>query len=222
MEYLTTFRREWAPSTTNRKLAAFRAYGRHQGEPNFLATYKAPTVAAGIAHPIPGGIEAVMMMVEKARKPEHRVIIVLCGRLGCRSIEARRVRPKDFSYESDGTILLVHGKGDKTRRVPVPDDVLAILGPTILRTPPDKPLVSIVDRAARRAITRIGRRALDHHVASHDLRMTTGTAFYDQTKDLRATQELLGHASSDTTQGYTGVKISTIRDGLEALHEVAE
>src|SRR4051812_8088945 len=51
-EYLTEHKKNWAPSTTNRKLAAFRAYGAFQGDSTFLADYKAPYVPAGIAHPI--------------------------------------------------------------------------------------------------------------------------------------------------------------------------
>lgn len=218
-EYLTDNRRTWKSSTTNRKVAAFRAYGAFYGDQTFLSDYKPPQVPAGIAHPIQGGMEAVMKMVEYARKPDHKTMILLCGRLGLRCSEARTVRPCDFAYESDGTFLTVYGKGEKTRIVPVPDDVFAMLGPTILRTESTSPLVTISDRSSRRAITRIGTRALQAHVASHDLRMTTGTAFYEATGgDIRATQELLGHASMDTTQGYTGVSMGKIKKGLEALH----
>lgn len=222
-EYLSVNRQTWAPSTTNRKLAAFRAYGAFNGDTTFLAQYKAPSVPSGIAHPIQGGVEAVMEMVSKARTPQHRVAILLCGRLGCRVSEARSIRPIDFSHESDGTFLKIRGKGDKTRVIPVPDDVLALLGPHLLRTPPDEPLVGISDSSARRAISRIGRRALGIHTASHDLRMTTGTAFYEATGgDIRATQELLGHASMDTTQGYTAVSVKKIKSGLEAMYEATD
>jgi site-specific recombinase XerD len=83
-EYVTQGRKTWAPKTTNRKLAAFRAYGAYQGDTTFLSDYKGPAVAAGIAHPIQGGIPAVMNMYEKARRTEHKVMILLCGRLGLR------------------------------------------------------------------------------------------------------------------------------------------
>lgn len=208
--YLTAYRMEWAPATTARKLAAFRAYGSFMGDPTFLAEYTPPSVAPGVAHPLPGGMQTVNEMIESATRPAHVALLVLCGKLGLRVTEARSIRPKDFEYKSDGIFLRVRGKGDKTRVVPVPDSATALLAPILLRTPPSEVIVPLSDRAARAKINRLG-------AASHDLRMTVGTAFYDETGDLRATQELLGHASSSTTEGYTAVKAKTIRAGLEGL-----
>lgn len=209
-DYLTRNRQTWAVATTARKLAALRAYGAYMGDPTFLVDYKAPSVPAGIAHPVSGGIPAVREMISKARKPHHKYLIVLCGLMGLRVSEARSIRPKDFEFESDGIYLRVRGKGDKTRVLPVSDEVAVLLGTAICRGEPDKPLVNIGDRAARMAVSRFG-------IASHDLRMTVGTAAYEATGDLRATQELLGHSNSSTTEGYTGVKMKTLRNAMESL-----
>lgn len=207
-KYLNANRQGWKPATTSRKLAAFRAFALFNGDPKFLADYKAPFVAAGIAHPLPGGMDKIREMVDRCKKPDHRVFIILCGMMALRASEARSIRPVDFEFESDGIYLRVRGKGDKTRVVPVTDEVAALLGPTILRTPSTERLISISDSSARRKINRLG-------AASHDLRMTRATTFFDKTGNLRATQELLGHASSSTTEGYTLVTMKTIRAGLE-------
>lgn len=209
-QYLTSNRQEWAPATTNRKLAAFRSYGRFMGDPTFLADYKAPTVAPGVAHPLPGGMETVNDLIETARKPAHLALLVLMGKLGLRVSEARSIRPKDFEYKADGIFLRIRGKGDKSRVIPVPDSVICHLAQMLLRSDPNKPLVNLSDRAARAMINRRG-------AASHDFRMTVGTHFYEKTGDLRATQELLGHASSDQTQTYTKVNQTTTRRALEDM-----
>lgn len=215
--YLTRNKPTWAVATMARKLAAFRAYGAYMGDPTFLADYKAPSVPGGIAHPIAGGVPAVREMISEARKPHHKHLLVLCGLMGLRVTEARSVRPKDFEFKADGIYLRVRGKGEKTRVLPVPDEVAAYLAQAILLTESDRPLVPIGDRAARSAVSRLGKRADLGKVASHDLRMTVGTAAYEATGDLRATQELLGHASSQTTEGYTGVKMDTLRKALGSL-----
>ena len=46
--------------------------------------------------------------------------------------------------------------------------------------------------------------------------MTFGTVVYDKTKDLRVTQELLGHASPNTTERYTGISEETKQQAILA------
>jgi integrase/recombinase XerC len=214
--YLTKHRASWAPATTTRKLAAFRAYGRSIGQPAFLAEYRAPKVAPGVAHPLPDGIEAILRMHAEAHRESHRSLVVLCGLLGLRCSEARSIRPKDFEWQSDGLTLRVRGKGDKTRVIPVNDNVAALLAQVLLTTPAEVPLVPLSDRAARRAWTRIGSRA-GVHTATHDGRMTVGTVAYQRSGDLRAVQEFLGHADSKTTQGYTHIAQAKIREAANVL-----
>jgi site-specific recombinase XerC len=205
--YLTSNRQTWSPNTLNRKLACFRRFGKWAGYPNFLGEYsKAPT-PPGFAHPLPEGMDGVIKMVETARKPHHRALVVLTGMLGLRIHEALLIRPHHLNEESDPMELRFQGKGEKIREVPVHDRPYEYLLPRLLACwQTDERLVPLDDRAARRAITGIGQRALGHHVASHDMRMTFGTtAYYNTNGDIRATQELLGHASSETTVRYTHV-----------------
>lgn len=219
--YITENRGSWEPSTVNRKLAAFRAFASYMGHQGFLNSYRSPTVAKGQPHPLPGGIADVVEMIETARKLQHKCLITLCGLMGCRVSEALKVRPSHVDLES--MMLKVYGKGDKHRFVPMADSVFAYLSTSIaLNCVSNERLVPLEDRAARRAITRIGQRAIGRDVASHDLRMTFGTYAFDKCRNLRTVQELMGHASSTTTEGYTGVTEGQLRDAADLLGEIAE
>ena len=57
-------------------------------------------------------------------------------------------------------------------------------------------------------------RALPEGWSSHSLRRRFATKIYNETKDLRAVQQLLGHTSLDVTQRYIGTRGDALRDAL--------
>lgn len=211
--YLQANRATWSPSTFNRKLGSFRAYAKWLGMGDFLAGYRTPTVAPGLPHPLPGLADDLRAMLKAARKPSHKALVALCGFMGLRISEALAAKDDDLhSFEGGGAAWLkVRGKGDKTRDVPVTPEVLRVLLASSEGVG-DARFVPLTDRAARRAWTRIGARAgVSRPTSSHDGRMTFGTLAFNNSKDIRATQELLGHASVEQTQLYTGVSADAKR-----------
>lgn len=213
--WLNANRTKYAPKTLLRFLTAWRGYARFHGEPTFLASYRSPKPAPATPHPIPEGIEGVRKMIKSTRNPRHRALCALTGLLGLRVNEAINVRADDFTTRTvmiDGQpitvreLRVVYGKGGRQRDVPVSDAVWAHLERAVMIAPPGRPIVPLTNRGARAAITRHGRNAkLSRRVSSHDMRATLATAAYDNSKDLRAVQEVLGHANSKTTQVYTNV-----------------
>lgn len=224
---LNSVRRDMSPSTVNRRLAAYRAFGdwcirryNRQHVRGFLGSYKAPKRGPGVAHPLSGGMADIIKMYAHANYPHHRALVVLIGMMGLRVSEARDVKVEHFTESSGEVLLTVRGKGDKTRQVPVLPKIQALLNTALVAAAerPDHRLVPLSDRGARATWTRLGVRAgLPNPTASHDGRMTFGTTVYAKSQDLRATQELLGHSSSATTEGYTGISEATKRSAADVL-----
>ena len=58
---------------------------------------------------------------------------------------------------------------------------------------------------------------LNGHLGTHSLRKSFAQRLYDQTGDIFAVQEMLGHKSVVTTQKYLGVNYVTVRKAVEAM-----
>ena len=218
MSWLNSQRMIVAPKTTGRRLSSLRSFAKWAGMKGCLDEYVAPTPARPMPHPLPEGMEGVRRMIAATNNHSHKAIVALCGMVGTRIAEALTLCPKDFDMEQ--MTVLIRGKGDKSRIVPVSTEAWSVIQRPVLDravfTGMTVPVINYQDRFARKIITDLGVRAgLRRPVSSHDLRMTFGSAVYEKTKDLRATQELVGHASSQTTELYTAVRLDTMRAAVD-------
>lgn len=215
--YLNEVRKTQAPKTVNRKLATFRGFAKFNGDHAALMDYSAPKPGKQHPHPLPEGISGVERMIDNAKTSDEKAIAALCGLVSLRISEAREVKPSHFSFSTGKPVLTVRGKGDKIRYIPVGSKAWSILQPMFLSlAPSDMKFILLSDSAARRAWSRLGRHAeLGRHTSSHDGRATAATAMLDKGANIRVVQEVLGHASLETTQIYTGVAMRDMAKAME-------
>ena len=159
-----------------------------------------------------------------------RLALELLYASGGRASEVVGIGLADF--QSGGALVKLHGKGNKERMVPLGAQArgclrryLAELRPQLARTPTeDRLLLSARGRPLTRQslwslVKDAGRRAgLDQEVFTHLLRHSFATHLIENGADLRAVQELLGHANLTTTQRYTHVDAKRLIEVHRKFH----
>lgn len=214
--WLNLMRNNLSPKTTARRLTSLRGFARWAGWGPVLADYIAPNPGKSIAHPIPEGMDGIRRMLDHCKNQEQAALIALGGFAGCRIGESLSITTRSFNIEM--MLLTIRGKGDKTRVVPLSDEAWGHVVPAyvLAMQKDDHRLVSYKDRFARQIVTNLGTRArLRSSVSSHDLRATFATEILNKTGNIRVAQELLGHASSQTTEVYTGVSMNQMREAVQ-------
>lgn len=238
VDYLHDYRRRAspAPATYHRRFVLLRRYVRWLGQrdriPDPFVELEAPPKPSqesdwltpeeferllwGAAHPLrqrPGLAE------------RDRIVLIALVVTGLRRSELIALDWRDLALDDEQPTLLVrHGKGDRSRRQPLPRQLAVELRAIRAqrRPAPEDPvfcglaggrlqpkvLAAIVKRSAKRA--RIRKR-----VTIHTLRHTAATWLRQGRADTRLVAEYLGHADLSTIARYAHV-------GDEELHSAAE
>ncbi|WP_328858114.1 site-specific tyrosine recombinase XerD [Williamsia herbipolensis] len=166
---------------------------------------------------------------ETPRTLRDRALMELLYSCGARISEAVSLDIEDVTSET-GAVLL-RGKGGKERLVPVGGPALEALDAYLVRGRPAlvskfNPALFLNSRGGRlsrqsawQVLADSAQRAgLDKAVSPHTLRHSFATHLLDGGADVRVVQELLGHASVTTTQVYTLVTVSAMREVYATAH----
>ena len=152
-------------------------------------------------------------------------VISLCYGAGLRISEALALSRVDL----EGPVLRVTGKGGKTRMVPLIDSVRESIETYLRLCPfplaPSQPLFRgvkggvlsprLIQKRMEQLRSALG---LPPSATPHALRHSFATHLLGRGGDLRAIQELLGHASLSTTQIYTTLDTDRLLDAYRAAH----
>lgn len=139
-------------------------------------------------------------------------MVRLAAHAGLRCCEICRVHRDDVAQTAAGYTLRVHGKGRKIRVIPITRALaLEILAASGYLFPGQ-----IDGHLSPAYVSKLVSRALPEGWTAHTLRHRFASrAFIGTGKDIRAVQELLGHASVATTQIYTAVEDDVMRAGVD-------
>lgn len=215
-----------------RELSAVRGFLRFVGGEGAAPRLKGPRVKKGVPRPVSPD-EAVALaedVADEAREAwigarDWAVLMLLYG-AGLRIGEAVGLTARILPL---GATLSVTGKRDKTRIVPLLPQVREAIEAYVALCPwplkRDEPLFrgakggplspALIRRAVQGARGRLG---LGERTTPHALRHSFATHLLGRGADLRALQELLGHASLSSTQIYTQVDAAHLLDVYRNAH----
>ncbi|HEX3858173.1 MAG TPA: tyrosine recombinase XerC [Pseudolabrys sp.] len=223
-----------------RGLAGVRSFARFlerngKGKVGALAAVRAPKIGKTLPKPL--AIAAAKRIGDAdlragdTREPwilarDAAVLALLYGS-GLRISEALGLK-RNEAPDARG-VLTVTGKGNKARMVPVLPQVTKLIADYIalcpLDLPPDGPLFvgarggPLQARIVQLAMARLrGALGLPDTATPHALRHSFATHLLARGGDLRAIQELLGHASLSTTQIYTAVDSERLLEVYRSAH----
>ena len=225
-----------------RALAGLRSFGRFleregNGKVGALSAIRAPKVGKSLPKPI--HMAAAKRFADaderagETRDPwiwarDAAVMALLYGS-GLRISEALGLKRRDVPVPGAGDVLVVTGKGNKTRMVPVLQNVLALVQDYVAMCPHPLPAEGPIFVGARGGPLRAriiqltmerlrGALGLPDSATPHALRHSFATHLLTRGGDLRAIQELLGHASLSTTQIYTGIDSERLLEVYRSAH----
>ncbi len=225
-----------SPASLQRLLSSIRSfyrYLRHQAvlKHDPTADVRAPKQKRKLPKALDSG-QVERLLVAKGSDPlpvRDQAIMELFYSSGLRLAELVDLDLENAAQLRDGEIR-VRGKGDKERIVPVGrmaieavEAWLKVRG-TLAR--PEEIALFVGQRGRRISRSSIQKRmnywasklGLGRHVHPHMLRHSFATHLLESSGDLRAVQELLGHANITTTQIYTHLDFQHLAKVYDAAH----
>jgi integrase/recombinase XerD len=234
-DYLDHLRQEkLAPPSVARHLVALKMFFRflkmeERADASTVELISSPSLWERIPQVLsPENVEKLLAAPQAGDRfyVRDRAILETLYATGCRASEVVGLKLGDLYL--DAAFIRCTGKGNKQRIVPLGRKAVAALQTYLGEARPESAQERACDRVfvsrGGRPLSRemlwvlvkkyVRRCGLPQKVSPHTLRHSFATHLLAGGADLRAVQELLGHASIRTTQHYTHVD----RDRLKALH----
>lgn len=235
--YLAGMSKETRKSSIGRKLAAIRSFFRFLLRRGTIATNPAELVATPKKEqllPFHLDIDQATALMEapdvlQKYALRDRAILELLYSSGLRVSELTGLNIGELNLAAG--MVRVTGKGGKERIVPVGSRAMEAIEEYLGRRSDDTVNAPLFlntrgGRINRRSVARVvdahvTRIAAFKRISPHTLRHTFATHMLEGGADLRAIQELLGHASLSTTQKYTHVSIDRLMEVYDKAHPKA-
>lgn len=196
----------WARETRRAWRASLRSFFESAGRSDLSAAV--PSVRPSV--PMPRPVPEPILEAAKVGADERTVLILrLAAEAGLRRGEIAQVHADDLGEDLFGPTLMVHGKGDRRRVVPLSTGLAAVVQ---LRAGGGWLLPGDVDgHLSAKWVGTLARRVLPGAWTLHTARHRFATRAHDASSDLIAVGALLGHASVATTQRYVATDAGRLR-----------
>lgn len=205
----------WDGSTRRSHRAAVRsfyAWGSATGRTTRNPATALPSVKSRRGHPRPAA-ETTITTAYRTADERDALMIRLGSEAGLRSCEIATLDSRRLFQDLDGWSITVTGKGGKDRDVPL-SPRLAL---QLRARPAGWVFPGRVDgHLSAGYVSKRLSWALGAGTTGHQLRHRFASVAYGAERDLRAVQELLGHASPETTAIYTAVPDRALRRAVLA------
>ena len=227
--------RGFDPRSIARRLSAWRSFFRylardHGHGDNPCVGIRAPKAAKRLPHALSPDETSRLLdtHAEGMLGTRDKAMFELFYSSGLRLSELTGLGPADVN-RADGTVR-VTGKGSKTRIVPVGRQALEALGAwlaaraAIPRLDAEALFVNrlggrLTPRSVQQRLKRFAlKQGLATNVHPHVLRHSFASHVLQSSGDLRAVQEMLGHASISSTQVYTHLDFQHLSKVYDAAH----
>jgi integrase/recombinase XerC len=236
--WLALLHKDHRKSSIGRKLAALRSFYKYLLRMGMVKKNPAELVSTPKKEkklPFHLNIDEVTTLIEAPRSPDllglrDRAVMEILYSCGIRVSELTGLNVGEVDL--DGGLVRVMGKGGKERIVPMGSYAIAAIAAYLEareNSAPDTPLILNArgGRLTRRSVARLIDKYVLHlatmkKISPHTLRHTFATHLLEGGADLRAIQELLGHASLSTTQKYTHVSIDRLMEVYDKAHPKAK
>ena len=208
-------RQQWKPETRKayrNTISSFFRWLHKSGRRSDDPSLDVPRVKKPHANPRPCPDRYIAAAMEKATSSE-KLMIRLGAECGLRRGEIARVHSDDVVADSAGRSLIVRGKGDKQRIVPLPDDLADIIMDARGYLFPGRFVGHVEESYIGDHISHL----LPDGYAAHTLRHRFATTAYAATHDLFVVAELLGHESVETTEHYVAMPDGRLREATAAV-----
>jgi integrase/recombinase XerC len=228
-----------APKSIQRLLASIRSFfsfleGEGAARKNPAEGVRAPKGAKRLPDTLDADQMASLLQIpgEGPEEVRDRAIMELLYSSGLRLAELLSVKLADLDL-AEG-LVTVTGKGRKTRIVPVGRHALKALAAwlkarSLLAKPEDTTVFvggkggPLSPRTLQARLKRWGRaQGVQQGVHPHLFRHSFASHLLESSGDLRAVQELLGHANISTTQVYTHLDFQHLAKTYDAAHPRAK
>ncbi|KMK77208.1 tyrosine recombinase XerC [Alkalihalobacillus pseudalcaliphilus] len=236
------FNKKYERKSVSRRLSALRTYFRFLEKENVIADNVFKLV------PLPKQksrlpnflyekeIEQLFLSLEgeKPLEQRDRAILELLYATGMRVSECQQLQVSDLDFSIE--TVLIHGKGNKERYVPIGQFACEALNTYLLdgrlqllsKAKESKESNHLFLNYSGQPLSvrsysdilkkRMKEAALTANISPHQLRHSFATHLLNNGADLRVVQELLGHSSLSSTQIYTHVSKERLRDVYKQNH----